>query len=360
MYSLSEKSFFEPSNNRKKNFALSLGIILPFQPCMEDKKVLQNCLKELQEKVFIKLHKTLHNALAEIMFQRLQVLFNRLDHHSQCKSVAIVIAPYEEKLIYLNFSSIPVINLRKHLTLLELTANIIIQPDFYFLVLQQNEAIFYEYCHHKLHTVYASKLDISLNETTNRIHLFEKLALIIKRINRNSEKCVFVWGSRNLIELIGNYYSDPFIFFDLSQTSGEKIKILIEQKVQDIVSHWSYWHKKFIIRKIKNLKIKNSLIAGVDELIKALSNSRDGLLVMDKDFFKQLNKLHKSEKTFDAKLNLTVQLERFLRRGNQIEVMESTFVKKLGDVVLLPHEISGTGNLASLNCMQTPNGCDTF
>ena len=325
---------------RTNKAASSLGLVLPFNPCMQDEKTVENIVKDAEERVHVLLDRALDPAYADDMFVRVKKLFSKLNYNSHCKSIAVLLTPDEEKVTYLNFPVKPVAYLNKYVFLLELTANADRQPDFYFLIVEQSHVKLYEYQHSQLQIVYATKQESGQNEETNSEIVFKQVLQTIERMNANNQKPVFVTGSPNLVEL---FYNSPcssnvlFRHLDNQAPLGEE---RIKKIVQEIISQWKYWRSKFIINRIMIMRNANILIARIEVVLEALRSSVDGLLLIDKHLKQQLYKSRRANALFYTKDELMNQVERFLTRGNRIEITETGMLKEFGDIVLLPYKPS--------------------
>lgn len=313
----------------------SIGLVIPFQPSMQDEKTIATVLKNATEAVKAKVQGSYEQVCIKNVLTRLEKLFSKLNYNSHRKSVAVILTPDEEKVTYLNFPVKPVTYLNKYVSLLELTANADRQPDFYYLVLQENSAALYEYHRNQLNRVYATKQEPGLNEKNNPGSLFKQVSQTIERINSKNEKPVFITGSPNPVEL---FCSTPYYlntFFTLLYEAAPFGEEVIKKLVKEITSHWNYWQTKFIAGRIMMAQKANSLISNVEAVLNALSHSADGLLLIDKRLKRQLYKSRRVNALFNKGDELMNQVERFLTRGNRIEITETGLLKNFGGIVLL-------------------------
>ena len=320
----------------KASAAIStLGLVIPFQPSMQDERAVETMLKQAAETIHAKMKDSYEEGCIKNVLARLEKLFSKLNYNSHRKSIAVILTPDEEKLTYLNFPVKPVTYLNKYVSLLELTANADRQPDFYFLILQENSAELYEYHHNQLNRVYATNQQPGLDEKTNPGSLFKQVSQTIERINSKNDKPVFVTGSPNVVELFCNspYYSNTF--FTLLYEVAPYGEGIINRLAKEISSHWNYWQSKFIAGRIMMAQKANALISNVEAVLNALSHSADGLLLIDKRLKRQLYKSRRVNALFNKTDELMNQVERFLTRGNRIEITETGLLKNFGGIVLL-------------------------
>jgi len=345
---------------RTKKASLSLGLALPFQPSMQDEKTMGNILKDGEESVQVMLNKALDPVDAVDMFTRLQKVFSKLNYNSHCKSIAVLLKPCEERVTYLNFRVKPVVYLNKYVSLLELTSNGDRQPDFYCLVLEQNHAKLYEYNHHQLYQVYATKQEISLDEETNTETLFKQVLLTIERMNGNNEKPVFVTGSPNMVEPFCTSSLCSGIFFRHSDNEGLFVEEKIKRFVKEIISQWNYWQSKFVMDRIMITQKANILIAEIEMVLQALRNGVNGLLLIDKRLKQRLYKSRRANALFNTADELMNQVESFLKRGNRIEIADAGLLQEFGDIVLLQYKLNHFSALSPVCNSGKYNRPDTF
>ena len=345
---------------RTKKPALSLGLALRFHPSMQDEKTIQNVLRDSEENVHAMLRKALDPGYTDEMFARLKNLFFKLNYNSHCKSIAVLLRPQDEMVTYLSFPVNPVAYLNKYVSLLELTANADRPPDFYCLVVEQSHARLYEYYQNRLNPVYTTKQEAGLDEKNNCGSLFKQVLQTIERLNGNNEKPVFVTGGTNAVERFCSSSLYSGIFFKLLDNAAPFDEEILKQLVKEIISHWNYWLSKFITDRIMITKKTNVLIAEIEEVLQALRNGVDGLLLIDKRLKQRLYKSRRANALFNTADELMNQIERFLIRGNRIEITETGLLKEFGDIVLLQYKPSHFFTLSSVCSIGKNNKPDTF
>ena len=338
----------------------TLGLVIPFQPSMQDERTVQTLMSYALKAVKTKMKESYDEVCINNVLARLEKLFLKLNYNTHRKSIAVILTTDEEKVIYLNFPVKPVVYLNKYVSLLELTANADRQPDFYYMILQENYAELYEYYHNQLHRVYATNQQPGLDEKTNSGGLFKQVSQTIERINSKNDKPVFVTGSPNVVELFCNspYYSNTF-FTLLYEVAPYGVEI-INRLAKEIISHWNYWQLKFIADRIMTVKKTNSLIATLEAVLEALRRSVDGLLLIDKRLRQQLYKSRRVNAFFNIGDELMNQVERFLSRGNHIEITETGLLKNFGGIVLLQKNTSHFSEIVSTRHQEFNNDGTMF
>jgi hypothetical protein len=260
---------------------------------------------------------------------RFAKLFAKLNFNTHRKSLAVILTPDEERLIYLSYPVKPVVFSGKSVSLLDLAANIQQEADFYYLVLNKDYASLYDYNSKQLRKVYEQ------NNETCPVNLFKNASNTIELLNSKYEKPVFVTGRPNLVEGFCNSSSYAKHFFTLLYHASPFSNEIIQSLVKEITAHWSFWHSKFIKTKILIAQKAGMLISNIDAVLKALATCADGLLLVDKRLKQQLQKTNIAGGVFQLADEFMGQLEKSLVRGNRIEITESGLLKDMGGIVLL-------------------------
>lgn len=307
----------------------SLGLIIPFQPSMWDEKSIEAAWQHAIQIVQAKMNGRYSAECTAKVITRFAKLFARLNFNTHRESLVVILTPDEERLIYLSYPVKPVVFSGKSVSLLDLAANIQQEADFYYLVLNKDYASLYDYNSKQLRKVYEQ------NNETCPVTLFKKASNTIELMNSKYEKPVFVTGRPNLVEGFCNSSSYSEHFFTLLYHASPFSNEIIQSLVKEITSHWRYWQSKFIKRKILIAQKSGMLISNIDAVLKALGKCADGLLLVDKHIKHQLQKTSKTGGLFQLADEFMQQLEKFLARGNRIEITESGLLKDMGGIVLL-------------------------
>ncbi len=356
--SVISSSNFKKVRTRKSN--LSLGLALPFQPCMQDEQTMHTILKDGEKGAYTILCKALERIETDDAFQRLQKIFSRLNYNSHCKSLAVLITPRDEKIFYLDFPLKPAVYLSKNLSLLEIITTAARQPGFYNLILENSHAQLYEYHHNELKQVYATRPEPGINVKSYSEELLKQVSQTIERINWINDKPVFITGNPALVEMFcnGNLYSGIYFrHLNYVTTFNEAI---LKKLVKEINSDWNYWHSKFIIDRIIRTKKTNALIAEIEVVLKALRHSVDGVLLVDKRLKQQLYKSRSANALFNTSDEFLNQVERFLIRGNRLEITEAGLLQEYGGIVLLQRKPSHFFTNPTVSNTGKYNRPDTF
>jgi len=327
----------------------SMGLAIPFQPSMWDEKSIKSVWNNGMEMVKAKLKGRYSEECTNTILTRLEKLFPKLNFNTHRKSLAIVLTPDEENIIYLSFPVKPVVFLSKSVSVLDLAANMEQEPDFYYFVLNEESVSLYDYNNKQFRKVYEQ------NNETCPVNLFKNATNTIELLNSKYEKPVFVTGRPNMVEGFCNCSSYAKQFFTFLYHVSPFSTEIIQSLIKEITVPWNYWQVKFVKTKTLIANEAGSLISHFDAVLKALSKYADGLLLVDKHLKHQLQKSTTAGGVFQLADEFMQQLEKFLVRGNRIEITETGLLKDMGGIVLLQ------GNNKTLPaCRQSTAGGSLF
>ena len=321
-----------------------LGVIFLFQPSMQDKRLIQNTLAYVTKSVETKLKEKYNSAFHKSFLARLDKIFKRLNYNTNKKSVAILIGPDEERITYLNFFTKPLIYFNKNISIFDLVTNTNNQAEFFLLFLQETKSILFEYYNGKLHKEYETKENvfISISPVCQRVIAKstrdQQILNVLKLMNSKNNKPVFVTGTTEDVNRLWNSAPDQEIMFkkgsNFLNTPEDKLEFL----ASEINDEWRYWYYEFLAGKIALAKKSNHLISKISAVSEGLRCSKDGLLLIDKYYKKQLLKSLRMNLLLRSPGIWMKHLERFLSRGNQIEIVKTGLLKDFGGIVLIENE----------------------
>src|SRR6185437_14362366 len=292
-----------------------------FQPSMQDKRLIQNTLAYVAKSVETKLKEKYNTAFQKSTLARLERSFSRLNYNTNKKSVAILIGPDEERITYLNFFTKPLIYFNKNVSIFDLLANANNQAEFFLLFLREAKPI-------------------------NRD---QQILNMLKLRNRKNNKPVFLTGMTECVNRIWNAASDREIMFKKGSTFLNAPEDKLEFLASEINAEWRYWHYEFLAGKIAIAKKSNHLLSNISAVSEGLKRSKDGLLLIDKYYKKQLLKSLRMNSLIKSPGIWMKHLERFLSRGNQIEIVKSGLLKDYGGIVLIESEGMNSLGTSQLN-----------
>jgi len=312
----------------------SLGLVIPFQPSIVEKKTIQTILDYTLEMVQLKLESKFDQSEINSIIKKLENIFCRLNYNSHRKSVAIILEGKEaEKVIYLNYSGKPVFQFNETFSLLDLVGDSAQNPEFELLVFHNDLAELYEYFNNSLHRVFAQ--DHSFCKEKNNC-LISRICNIIKQVNSKNEKPVFVYS-------LDGQYADEFcqnfcfneIAFKINVIHEGEMASTIELLVKKIIAQWKHHQNKLIKGQIQIAKKTDSLITNLFKVISALKKGDDGLLLVDSFMKDEIHNTSTDLQFQAATQKLNNEIEKFLARGNRIEITEGGLLENLGGIALI-------------------------
>jgi len=315
----------------KNNVAISLGLVIPFQPSMQDEKTINNILYYATELVQSKLEANYDIDAINNLVARLEKIFRELNYNTHRKSIAIIITPDEEKVFYLNFDAKPVVIFKTPFSILDLVADTVRNAEFQFLVFYKTGAELYDYFNNKLHKVFAQNQDVGLGKNINSNILLKQISNILESVNSKNDKPIFVTGNEQQVNSFYNSFRAKEILFKIIPNSNNYTPDNIQTDVKKINSEWENWKLNSLTRQIELAEKSGNLISNKDSVLKSLCKSADGLLLIDKGMMTN---------TFSNSKKLINQIEKFLVRGNRIEISEKGLLDKLGGIALIQSEMS--------------------
>lgn len=314
----------------------SLGLVIPFQPSIVDKNTIQGLLNYSIEVAQLKLERFHENIFIKQITRRLQRIFSNLNYNSHRKSVAIIIEGEEEKIIYLNYSGKPVFLFNDTFSLLDLVGNSIHSPEFELLVFKKDGAELYEYFNDSLHKVFSQTRNLCTEVASDSSCLIHRISNIIKRVNSKNDKPVFVFSEdEDQTDKFCEYFPFKEIAFKLNISSNEDLKSKIQLIVNKVINQWNYHQTKLVKGQIAIAKRNQTLHSHLDEVIRVLKHSDDGLLLIDRFMKDEIHKTSKNESLFMATQKLNGEIEKFLARGNRIEITDGGVLENLGGIALI-------------------------
>lgn len=311
----------------------SIGLAIPFQPCVQDKRTISKVLNYAIELVQTKLEESSVLLAENISISQLKKILSSLNYNSHCKSIAVIITPYSEKVIYLNYLADSTVVFNEHFPLLDLAGNMENNPEFQLLFLEKAEVIVYHFLRGKLNKVYSNK-NRSGWEAFPGMPEISSVVNILKAVNNTNDIPVFIAGEEHLIERFYNNSPAKEIIFNICSFTG-----FLHKHPQPVIvkinEQWKYWRTELIRGQVELAKRSNACIAGREKVLTELKHLSDGILFIDKSLKEQVNTsiLNKSPGSFCKEL--PDLLEEFLIRGNRVEITPSRLLEEHGEIVLI-------------------------
>ncbi|MEO8822069.1 MAG: hypothetical protein ABI366_00745 [Ginsengibacter sp.] len=326
----------ELTGQEKKQSIYSIGLVFPFYPSMVDKNTIQEILNYTLEVVQAKLESLHTEVEIKQICRRLQKIFKSLNYNSHRKSVAIIIEGEEEKVINLNYSGKPVFLFNETFSLLDLVGNSIQNPEFELLVFKKDGAELYEYFNNSLHKVFGQTEEFCSKAKTDSDCLIRSVSDILKRVNSKNDKPIFVYSED---EYLTNKFCEFFPFkeitFKINISSDEDLFSKIQLLVNRIIKQWDFQQTKLVKGQIAIAKRTDTLYSRLNNVISALKHSDNGLLLIDRFMKDEIHNTSRDESLFVATQKLNSEIEKFLARGNRIEITEGGVLENLGGIAFI-------------------------
>lgn len=314
----------------------SLGFVMPFQPSMWDDKSIQAALDYSTHIIETTLQNTYSAECVQTVMGRLQLLFKGLNFNTHRKGLAVIISADSEKVFYLNYPVRCSVSTSDFISLLDLVHSKKQETDFFILFTSQENICLYEYNNEHLNKVYEQKPEIVSGYF---VDADIRAASVIRYMNTNCQKPVFIVGSSEQFAAFQRAVSFSEIVFQIMQPQPQYSVEMLQKIKTEIVKKWGYWLSKFQIGRIAMAKKANVLVFNYGEVLKALCNSADGLILMDKRVKKELQKHATGDIRFKESDFFISQIERFVDRGNCIVIEENDLLKEWAGIVLLPNSL---------------------
>ncbi len=130
-------------------------------------------------------------------------------------------------------------------------------------------------------------------------------------------------------------YREIVFKINTSSTEDEDMPSEMKTLAAKIISQWDHWHSRLVKGQITIAKRSNILFSHLEKVTKALEHSNDGLLLIDSFMKEEIHKTLLTEILFVATKKLTDEIEKFLARGNRIEITEGGLLENFGGIALI-------------------------
>jgi len=314
---------------RSKAISPSLGLVIPFQPSLWDKNLGDNIINYSKKITYSKLKNSYCESIIKKILIRLDNVFRNLNFISHRKSLAIILNPEKESIVYLNYPVKPAVISGKSVSLLDLLTFSQLENSFYLFVLQDGKINLFERDSKNIHIIYEES-GVQSSE-----YLFKNAMQVIDMVNAKNKKPVFVTGLPRLVKTFCNSGSlskiNGSILFPL-ELVGEDLKTLIDYKID---KHWQYWQSKYLSNLVLSAKNSGTLFSTIDTVISALKNKKAGFLLVDKTFSEKLNRLEVGGSLKNFIKETLGEVEKFINRGNRVIVTEISIIKNNGGIALI-------------------------
>lgn len=315
----------------------SLGLIFPFQPSMVEIKTVRGILNFTLEVVQTKLESNYSADEIKTTVQRLKKIFSKLNYNSHRKSVAIVIDGDDEKIIYPNYRSNLVFFFNVPFSLLDLVADSARNPEFELLILNEKKAELYEYFNNSIHKAFAQTNESCNDKKPGSECLLQKISNVIKHVNKNNEKPVFILSDDDeQTNKFCKFFPYSEIVFKTNIASDGDWPSKMKLASSKIINQWDYWHSKLVKGQIAIAERSQSLSIHFNSVHRALQEGTNGLLLVDRSMKESISKRRLVDETFFVSNHkLEGEIEKFLARGNRVQITEPGLLENVGGIALI-------------------------
>jgi hypothetical protein len=305
----------------------AMGLVMPFYPCMWNKETTVAALNNAIYLVQAKMSGKFTSACIDSTISVLRSLFLQLDVNTHKQSLAIRWTAAGITVMYLNFPVRPVLIFGKSVSLLECAVNKPPEKDFYLLVFDIIHTSIYQYTRGHITRVIVRPAGNPPGPSGN-------MAMIFDLLDSRHITPVFITGIPQLAKNFYNKYGRDLFFYLPPATASFSAEV-IRQLSEDIAAKWEDWHSKFLMGKIRVAHKTNHLVCGAGLVLHALKHLKDGILLLDKKLKHLLLGPARDNNIFPVRTDLLLQVDKFIERGNLVEVIHPGFLRDFGGILLL-------------------------
>lgn len=311
----------------------SIGMALPFQPSVWNGETIENTwitgLNQLERMMKGKYKDETIQGLSI----RLNNLYKQLNFDTHRKSIALMIGPDEEKIMYLDFPVRQVVFSGRAVTALQLAATLQPEISFFVLTLVHNRYTVYDYSSGQFKKV------VGQARTGNEAAALKSITTAIEWLDQERSRPVFVAGNPDIARRLCQRDAYKGLYHPLLYPASDYDNAgLLAPAVKDIVLHWNTWRTKALRFRLRSFQNSNRLITSREKVLQALNNQKDGLLLIDKNVKRRLEKPVACKDEHNTTSEINRQIELFLNRGNRLEITGAGFLKDFGGMALLQQQ----------------------
>ncbi len=345
-------------------FLPAISIIMPFTPVMTVKKNLEHSLKNVMGKIeaVLTTHYTVEKAIPVLI--KLRNLIYNLNYSTHKKSIAIFVSPVAEKVYYLNVEMEEKIVIDPSFKISQLVGCKKEKKEYLILLLGDKFSKMYLGNGAQLKLIKSNKLlnnqhceNCTAEKTTGFPGLTSQTEFITNRflvqmdqglsiILKSYPLPVIVMGPENLLghfERItsNDEYLARFVHGNYAEVANRRLISEIEHLVID----WKKLKQQYLLKRIEKAKAQNKLRTGVDDVLKATSQNKGRLLIVEKKFVthfqttKTFNPFYKLDYTgneaFFIKNEVDDIIKNMFENGGDVEFIEDGLLKNYRNIALI-------------------------
>jgi hypothetical protein len=315
----------KPENN------CAMALSFPFRPSLDDHEKIRLFLIRVQKKAARRVLHFADRAEADLLLARLNDVIRKLDFDTHRKGVIIIVFLHHHKMIYIKDEIKTTMIFGENLCIFQLVTAIKKEFSFYLVVHGLRRITAYEFKNNFLRQINCKILpqEIVLPEAK------QLTVSIIEKLYRVEEKPIFLIGRKGLESSTLRNVEPKMPIYSLQQvyglnTSAYLLKICAALQ-RDHLNVWS----KYQLFRVSMLNQLDKLFAGLHHVLNALRHNRDGILFIDPSFVKNFQSLPVHANELNFKPQFLLDIERFLQRGNHIEVTKADLLLSFGGIALL-------------------------
>jgi hypothetical protein len=336
---------------KQANLAHSVTVVFPFEPKMDNDEVLERAKKIMLQKAAKKL-KGFGGETGVALKNRLAAALLTLSHEVYTKSVAVHIAPNQEKVLYLNYAADEFVACNHAFNINHIAANKKSQPHYAAIVLTG--------CHAKIYTgdnvvlrrtatLSADYVPAGDTQTDNNpCHIANKLTRrdeMVKAFIQYTDNTieylveprpypVFVFGPAPYVQyfkqvtrhnhLVAGYFSGGY------QDATENTII---NTLQPYFSDWVATKQQILLQYFEKAFGQGQAVAGIKHVYHKTLERKPWLLLVEKSFTAHTLNTPKSLATPYNDIDLVI--ENVLRHNGEVEFVEDGALNCYGHIALV-------------------------
>ena len=354
----------QPAINSKKealvkyiNTDPSVLIILPFEPKMSAKSVLQAKFKKAVETVEQELAKQYPAFITSLLIKKLKMLIGSLEYTTHKKSIALHLCGDNEKVMYLDIDVQEKIIVNESFKIRDIVVHKLRQPQCLLLALSKNKANLYlcskDQC--KLLVVntndagsaaflgkFYGQIEKEIGLVTFIQHIDNGLRIILEAYSLP----LFLCGNKKNIvhfkqlSIMANRVVE-WLSTEVEESNETALKILIQPYLQD----WQKIKERDLLLQADRAMNDMKCVAGIKAVYKAATEKRGKMLIVENDFVfpafigeqgivnaDERAVLHNSCYIKDAVDDI---IEKVLTNGGDVELVSKGLLENHGRILLI-------------------------
>ena len=345
------------------DFLPAVSLIMPFDPKMKSKAILNNSLKLATLKVEWELHENYRSDMAELVVEKLKAILNRLNFSTHTISIAIYVSPVFEKVLYLNIPVEEKIVVDGSFEIQDLLYSKKELRNYLVLLLGDKKCRIYLGNPESLVTILSNTPQSAytyLNKTCigfgncSEVSEQSKLTDGYLRYNDNVLDLIldsyrsplFVLGNERTVEQFKKLTKHSSAIIEYVEGNFEEFNIeQLKESVEPYVASWQKIKQKKLLNQLKEAAGKNNLAAGMRDVCLEATICRGGLLVVEKDYrcaahqASNINPTGTTVKGYNKfsyiKNTLDEVIEKVLEKGGDVEFVNNGVLKWYDGIALI-------------------------